>query len=500
MKLKATIAMVLGCAGLTSGAIPAVAQDFPAACTNTNPCVGSDWYSATSGTQSTTTYMASHRFQRHSVVTKDGAFHIIVDTGSQNGNALQLYSNANPLNGGSWYLSHTFLNTETYQNTTNKTVSTDDVSLRQDPAGTEYMDVVFDTEANGTNALMFTEMVYDTTQSPPAWTERKNYPQVIATSSGSNGAVFQQPSLAWDSNNDLWVADLQLTFNSAGVPQAGGVYLYERVQGSWNPISVSITGNTTSSTPSADLINSLGSNVFAHAPRLVYVPAASGSTLGNIGLLFQDSTCLYWTTISGNASLGFTATNSLELSQYSNSPASSTCNLVSQQSTFPDTAFSVATNPTTGDQYLGFVTNYPSGSSGGTAVYAMSYKGSSAGGAWNTNGSLLNYNGSIYVKSVFGVIGTNSYSYMIINNGQSIGTPETLDFFVSPALSASVVNTSYTSPKYILKTSSGNAGNFSNPRIDAPQYVNTNSTSMSPTLFVPVWLQYAVGTTRSPSG
>jgi hypothetical protein len=100
--------------------------------------------------------MASHRMQRHSVITSDNAIHIIVNTGtlsSYNGGSqtgtLQLYTSTD--NGGSWVNTYTLVGTETL-NTTNNTVSTDDVALRTDNAGNQFLDIAYDTESGGTNA------------------------------------------------------------------------------------------------------------------------------------------------------------------------------------------------------------------------------------------------------------------------------------------------------------------------------------------------------------
>ena len=194
-------------------------------------------------------------------------------------------------------------------------------------------------------------------------------------------------------------------------------------------------------------------------------------------------------TMTGSAAAGATPSpvNGLELSQYSNSPTSTNCNLPSSQATYPDTAYSVATDSKTGDQYLGYVTN----SASGTAVYAMSYSGS--GTAWNTLGASFNYgNTTIYVKSVFATVGLKTYSYMIVND--NITNANQLDLFYSPTLSTSQTNTSYVgAPSTSWDTLSYSSlvvpgtTSFANPRIEAPQYVNSSTLA-----YVPVWLQYTL--------
>jgi hypothetical protein len=91
-------------------------------------------------------------------------------------------------------------------------------------------------------------------------------------------------------------------------------------------------------------------------------------------------------------------------------------------------------------------------------------------------------------------VGLKSYSYLIINDGTTLTPPSSLELFESPALSATVTNTSY-SPLYNLTYNQ--TGSFANPRVEAPQYINANPNSNSMTLTVPVWLQYANGGIQS---
>jgi hypothetical protein len=285
---------------------------------------------------------------------------------------------------------------------------------------------------------------------------------------------------------------------NSGISQ-GGIAVYQRKNGTWGSVSVDITGNTTPPNPgpSPSLISLQGTNAFAHAPRPVFVqPNINNFLFGTIGLLFQgpasgSSTvdCLYWTSITGDAASGASATTPVELSQYSNAP--NQCNLPATQSTFPDTAFSVATNLITGDQYLGYVINDGSGPNQNEAVFAMSYNGTT--NTWNTTGGATFNNGGnnnvVYVKSVYATdSNANTYSYMIVNQGGS-----SLELYASPTLSTTQTNTVYAA---IENLTYGSSGTFTNPRIEAPQYVNTNSNPNFP--YVPIWLQYVTtGTTQS---
>lgn len=480
MKILAMMATATGFWGVGLWSAPVGGQSLPPACSGT-ACVGSDWGAATS----TNSYMASHREQRHSVVTSDNAIHIIVNTGTQasyNGGpqtgTLQLYSSTN--NGGTWVNTYTLVGTETLQS--NKTVSTDDVALRTDGAGNQFLDIAYDTETGGGNALMFTELRYRPGLSlVNRWNATASYPLTI---SSSGSTIYQQPAFAQDQDGNLWLADLEL---NSSITQ-GGIALYQRKNGTWGSVAVNIPNNTfPPNGPSQSLITSQGYSAFAHAPRPVFItPNINNLLFGTIGLLFQtaepNSTtldCLYWTTITGDAASGGTATTPVELSQYSNAP-STLCNLPAAQSTYPDTALSVATDLTTGNQYLGFVITSPAGSTTGEAVYAMSYNGTT--NMWNTSGQSFNNNNNnntVYVKSVYATDNSaNTYSYMIVNLG---GTA--LELYASPTLSTTQTNTMYTA---IDNLTYGSFGPVTNPRIEAPQYVNSNSTFTT----VPIWLQY----------
>ena len=138
--MLAMMATATGCLGVGLWSAP-VGGQTPPACSGP-ACMGYDWGSGppggTGGVPSSTTYMASHRMQRHSVITSDGAIHIIVNTGTPGSyitggspGTLQLYSS--PDNGVHWYNTFTFPGTQTFlpSPSGNNTVSTDDVALRR---------------------------------------------------------------------------------------------------------------------------------------------------------------------------------------------------------------------------------------------------------------------------------------------------------------------------------------------------------------------------------
>jgi hypothetical protein len=349
------------------------------------------------------------------------------------------------------------------------------------------LDVAYDQETAGGatyNALVFTELIYKSNTTPATtWKQRTGlgYPQYVSKVSGT---IYQEPGFAQDQDGNLWLADLEMQLSAN--PATGGIALYQRKNGTWGSVAVNIPNNTMPpNTPPQSLITLDGSNAFAHAPRPVFVsPSTNNPLFGTIGLLFQgpssSNDCLYWTMITGDSASGATATTPLELSQYSSTPGQ--CNLPSIQGTYPDTAYSVATDLITGDQYLGFVINDGTGGTVNEAVFALSYNGTT--NTWNTNyGTAFNNSGGnnvVYVKSVYATdSNANTYSFMIVNQGVS-----TLELYSSPTLSTTPPYTMYTGIDNL--TYNNSLGTFSNPRIEAPQYVNSNSTFTT----VPIWLQY----------
>ena len=166
------------------------------------------------------------------------------------------------------------------------------------------------------------------------------------------------------------------------------------------------------------------------------------------------------------------------------------------QNLWNDTAASVATNPLTGDQYLGFVIQYPSGMST-TAVYALTCEASTA--TWLTSsGQLLTGNqspaSSVYVKSTLQEVtvgGTATYpnAYMFINDAPG------LDFSSTQTL-PTVSTTSYAFVDYLdPNPNPTNPTSFSNPRIEAPEYIPYYGALLST---VPVWEQYTSNTSVTP--
>jgi hypothetical protein len=146
-----------------------------------------------------------------------------------------------------------------------------------------------------------------------------------------------------------------------------------------------------------------------------------------------------------------------------------------------DTAASIATDPTTGDQYLGFAVRNPSNTST-TAVYTMTYQASASSAPWTTiAGQLWTYSGAVYVKSALQqVTGTNPFptAYMFINTTADSGE---LAFLSAPTLETGT--TSYSLVSDLNAPSRGPGQSYANPRIETPEY--------SPLTTVPVWEQWA---------
>jgi hypothetical protein len=335
VKIQAMVATALVCVGLGFWALPASAQQSPTPCPS-SICQGYDW----GAEYSSTTLMASHRFQRHSAVTNDGAIHIVVNAGqagAQTG-ALQLYTNTT--NGTTWNTSPTWVFPYTVGLQTDGAVSTDDVNVVTAESGDQqWLQVAYDEEAasggtNVPNALMYTVLAYNPTSH--SWTQNPNlYPEMIA----SGSTTYQQAAIATDAGGNLWITDVELTFcaSNPNLVSTGQIGVYERLYGAYkfNPITAITTNGNIRCNPTTGLI--------PHAPRpVLYVPT-TGSGAGIIGLFYQSALCLWWVTINTNT-VPVSVSTPLELSQYSNQLANPTngtnCNLPTNQSSYDDTAAS----------------------------------------------------------------------------------------------------------------------------------------------------------------
>jgi len=411
--------------------------------------------------------MASHRHQRHSVVTSDGAIHIIVNTGIS-GTALQLYTSTD--NGKTWNLTFTFTGTVGGNSAINGPVSTDDVNLvtgtaaqvgvdmGPDVSTHQFLQVAYDVDPPAaTAALMYTVLLYRPGVAQP-W-----YQSTAAQSvTPSSGVLYQEPAIAVDASNNLWLTDLEVAPDNS----SGQIVVYERPNGKL------IWGNKTT-------IGTPGTTPIDHAPRPVFLPASAvPSSVGYIGMLYQNATCLYWVTINA-LSTGVTHVSTpIELSSYSNGTNNAmpvTCALPSEQSGDEDTGASIATDLTNGDQYLGFAVTAGRANN----VYTMAYQQSThtwIGGSTLTMG--ITHTGTpTYVKSVLATGGSSTSVDMFINDGAS-----TVALFSSSAIPTA---TSY-SLQYDLNPYMPSMGSYSysNPRIEAPEYIDASISD------IPVWEQY----------
>ena len=495
---------------------PAASAQSLSSCTLSSPCVGYDW-GAPGGT-STTSYMESHRFQRHSVVTSDGYIHIIVNTGTvqtvSTGSgtatgALILYTSAN--NGGTWYPSYVFSGTVGSQ--PNGAVSTDDVHLVTNGTG-QYLEVAYDQEAVSgvtgvVNAVIFTELAYSPSNAQPAtrptWTVMSGYPQTVTPIPNTSGTTYQQPAFAEDGSLNTWLTDFEIPSSGTAGGQIG-VYEYSSSDTGWVNTTLGISlpcSGSGSNGGSGSGGSCTGGNPDTtgtqHASRPVFVPLRRiyTTTPANIGVIYQSNNCLFWVTINVNNSPQVSTAQ--ELSNFSNAsanPGNTGCNLPDAQSSYDDTAASIATNPTTGDQYLGFAVNVTGSTDASplTNVYTLTYQASTA--TWMTsNGQLWagptsHPDTPVYVKSalITPVGSSTTYAYMFIN----YGALSWLEVLTAPILSATVTSTSY-APFAYLSHSQATGASYDNPRIDVPEYLNTSiSGNLS---VVPAWEQYVISTT-----
>jgi len=316
-------------------------------------------------------------------------------------------------------------------------------------------------------ALVFAKLTYS-----PGASCTSGTPWTVTSSTNVaniSGVTYQQPAFVEDGHENIWLADYEITATT------NNIVVYERGPHDTDPWNV--TPVTIYNPNSGE-----GANGYEHAPRPVYLPTVAG-TLGNIGLLYQSYNCLYWVTITDSTTPGYQVSYPPEeLSTFSNDMLG--CNLVSLQEQDQDTASSNATDRLTGNQYLGFVSN---AASGGTNVYALVYDATA--GTWGNGTPLTSalyypYD-AVYVKSTFVTAGGSFYSYMFVNDKNQLG------LFESAALPASI---SYMLAGHLSHIPPGTNQSYADPRIEAPQYINTSHIS-----FAPVWEQYKYGAYISPS-
>jgi hypothetical protein len=379
--------------------------------------VGYDW----GGCPSTTPFMDSHRAQRHSFqTTVDGGIHILINTGSTTGNALQICSS---FNGGiTWVSTYTFTGTSSQ--------SSDDVAIgTPGPNGTP-LQVVYDMYATGTlSALMYAVLLYNN----GGWTVQNS--EIVASVAGME---YFEPAFAVDAENNIWVAASQL--NTATGNQVVTLHYQAANSTTWSSTGVGLPNPNSGQ----------GINGIEHGPRPVYVP----SSVGNIGLLYQSYNCLYWVTINGSVVSPLTVVS---------------CNLPVSQEQVNDTAFSVVTD-SLGDQYLGYVTNGPAGTTATLVVTQVYYPGTGWDIALAQGLSGDTSPGSaIYVKMSLVTVGSQTSVYAFVNNQGALALYEW-------GLGQSACG----GPSYCLANNfthapanQANGQSFGNPRIDVPAYFNS---------------------------
>jgi hypothetical protein len=408
--------------------------------------------------------MASHREQHHSFVLPDGTYGIIINTGNGTGNALQLFVSNN--NGASWtsVSPNPFTNTATGTASTNGSVSTDDVVVGATVGNVTEVLVAYDQDPvsglGNSAVLSFTELLYN--QMTHVWSVRSGYPQTVDQASHYSATVlFQQPSVGIDYNGNIWVSSMM---RSSSAPDSINIYYYNG-GGSWTNTGLSVP------IPTAGYSN--------HAPQLALLP----STIGNLGLIFQNKTSLYWGIITAT---GTTPTFSISFPSATN-PLPFATNLPPAQEEDEDTAYSMVTDRS-GNTYLGYATDTTAGVSSGvdTATFtASSNTWASNGELTSTSPPLPNPNYATYVKATYVKDSTTGdYVLMVVNDYVAATQVSSLAVYAAPAINNGGGAYKY---QYDLFPPAASSGTYSNPRIEQPGLINTlNLTNGT----MPVFEQY----------
>lgn len=467
---RSLMAAALLCA-MVLGSSPSFAQTF-----------GCDWFmglpsgstcpgTLASGGTSPTSYMVSHRFQRHSVfISSDNSFHVLVNKGTTD-NALQILTSTN--SGSTWASKYSFAGTTTGNASINGLVSTDDVLLGPTVSGVTTMYVVYDVDAAAgsyTPALKFAKMLY--TSSTHTWAMASGYPQTIISNST---VTYQSPAMAIDSSGNIWVTNNE-TFQ-VGCPMA--CVTHNDVVLWYNP---SGTSNWAQASTSFFVTGSTG-NGYAHAAHPMVPPSSS---YGNMGVLFQSEpsstdNCVYWLAVSVSGtypSLTFTTNTSGGYEQI-------VCNMPAKQAGTEDSGYSVVAD-SAGSLYMGVVQLTSGTDCGASNCKIETFKQTSAVD-WAADGYLDTGNHpttAVYVKSFQLLNATFSYVGMMINDQGNL----LLYTHKIGGMQEWVLQGYYTHP------TAGAGQSYGNPRIEVPMML-----SNSATLPLPVWEQYTIDSSSNQS-
>jgi hypothetical protein len=442
---------------------------------------GSDWCEwsgtacTTGGTLSSDPFMIAHRPERHSMVTYDGAIHVIVNTGLPgpsifpSTDALQLWTLAPGATTWTFqpllYDSVDIFANTTGGSSTNYTsvASTTDVAVMPQAAEQSTMTLVFTDNNNSTveeAQLLWNGSYWSVTQF--------SYPTPVLTA--PSDSVYMQPSYVSENQGSgatfegEYLAVVELGTGDSPPPSV---------------IQVFYNGNATSPTyvnTGLSIPGNSDSNI--HAPRLVWLPGIDG--LQTVGLLYQAGKTatdqwLCWEVILNEGDSEWRLSHPSTPVYVGQMPNS--------QNIFYNTGFSVATVVTAystdepGTQYLAYLADTRGG---GPFVQTEVYTpGISA--SWGSPQPLTTA-GAEYPPSYVKVTYTTSYTTM--EGDEPITVPPYANVFFDnytvpgdvlyvDAESAQTPFGSCTTcylPAYTLNPVPYE-GSFLNPRLEAPEYV-----------------------------
>lgn len=389
------------------------------------PAVASLWGSIAHAGEVTTAYaspipisgnssfMVSHRDQRQSWQTADGAIHILVNVGTiasgASGSSLAMYSSFD--GGATWNLMFTLADTHGSPTSDGflTTPATNDSS--------QVLDFVYSSAQTGTaNAdVVFATATYEPlTQSWIA--PQPPYPQTIAASATLAGL---EPTLTADALGNLWCS-FTSTPATPGAPPAGTssqiqlLYL-PAAAADWQSVDV-------------DFSYAGAHQRVQQAPRLLTIAGA-------VAVLYQSGTSLFWSTLPTGSAITDWSPVSLV-----------TDKLTVRQGSSTDTGYSAVATPSGETVLLAFTEKT-------TVAYTLY---DAAANTWSSPRNVAPPTTlAIYVKTSV----VNGSLWMAISDG----TKGTLLVYESAN------DETFTQVEQILSTYSS-PGAFDNPRIEAPAY------------------------------
>ena len=506
-RFAVSILLIAGSAGWSA----ANAQDVPVS--------GSDWcdFNGTScaagGTLSASAFMIAHRTERHSMVTSDGAIHVIVNTGSDVSLAtsspatdgLQLYTSTN--GGISWtfqplYYTSGGSTVDIFEYTTGGTTTT-----YTTVASTTDVAVVPPGGSGGQNTmtLIFTDMSNTAVEEAQlswtgsAWTVTA-FSQAVPP---STGYTYTMPSYVAENQGSGTLAGEYLAVVATGPAPSTATQILTF----YNQDTVASPNYY--ATPFPQGVTIPGGQPL-HAPRLVWLPTIEG--FQDVGLLYQavdgsGNEQLYWEVlIAGPAKKSWT----LSAQQTVGGMPTSRQNFVYNSGFSVATVVTAYTNGTLtdppGTQYVAYLGNGSAGPVIQTALFTPSTGGTP--GTWTPIQTLPTTSTYVpsYVKVTYTAPYTSTeseqvppYGYVYFDrdlyinpstgNGtlyidnQTAVTPLTSNSCIVPPPGTS---TCFSHNLYLATPSAQCASStYANPRLEAPEYAFPTESAD-----IPVWLQY----------